>query len=104
MCFLESEDWAWANKLHHREKLREQHALGQEIAEAITGAPIGEPVDEGEVEDELAELEQAQLDNKMLKTGNVPMLDEVQRLPSAANGERKLHPTNMQNPALMLGY
>lgn len=71
------------------EKLREQHALGQEIAEAITGAPIGEPVDEGELDDELAELEQEQLDNKMLKTGTVPVADEVHRLPSAANGEIK---------------
>jgi len=71
------------------EKLREQHALGQEIAEAITGAPIGEPVDEGELEDELAELEQEQLDNKMLKSGTVPVSDEIRRLPSAVNGELK---------------
>jgi len=78
------------------EKLREQHALGQEIAEAITGAPIGEPVDEGELDDELAELEQQHqdkeqqlLDNKMLKTGTVPVSGEVHRLPSAANGELK---------------
>lgn len=71
------------------EKLREQHQLGQEIAEAITGAPIGDPVDEGELDDELAELEQEQLDNKMLKTGTVPVSDQIHRLPSAANGEIK---------------
>lgn len=73
----------------HREKLREQHALGEEIAQAITSAPIGEPIDEGELDDELAELEQEQLDDKMLQTGNVPVSDEIGRLPTAANGESK---------------
>jgi charged multivesicular body protein 4 len=73
----------------YREKLREQHALGEEIASAITSAPIGEPIDEGELDDELAELEQEQLDDKMLKTGTVPVSDEIHRLPAAANGESK---------------
>jgi len=71
------------------EKLREQHALGEEIASAITSAPIGEAIDETELDDELAELEQEQLDNKMLKTGTVPVSDEIHRLPAAANGEIK---------------
>ncbi|KAF7858586.1 hypothetical protein EAF04_009186 [Stromatinia cepivora] len=71
------------------DKLREQHALGEEIAQAITSAHIGEPVDEAELEDELADLEQEQLDNKMLKTGSVPVSDEVHRLPSVVNGEVK---------------
>jgi len=71
------------------DKLREQHALGEEIAQAITSAPLGEPVDEAELEDELADLEQEQLDNKMLKTGSVPVSDEIHRLPSVANGEVK---------------
>ena len=75
--------------MSHREKLREQHALGEEIAQAITSAPIGEPIDEQELDDELADLEQEQLDDRMLKTGNVPVSDEVHRLPSVANGERK---------------
>jgi charged multivesicular body protein 4 len=39
--------------------------------------------------EELAELEQEQLDNKMLKTGTVPVSDEIHRLPAAVNGERK---------------
>jgi len=69
------------------EKLREQHALGEEIANAITSAPIGEQIDEIDLETELAELEQEQLDNKMLKTGTVPMADEIHRMPAAANGE-----------------
>lgn len=63
--------------------------MGEEIAQAITSAPLGEPVDEAELEDELAELEQEQLDNKMLKTGSVPVSDEVHRLPSVVNGEGK---------------
>lgn len=75
-----------------REKLREQHALGEEIASAITSAPIGEPIDETELDDELAELEQEQLDDKMLKTGTVPVSDEIHRLPAVSNGESKLSP------------
>ncbi len=63
--------------------------MGEEIAQAITSAPIGEPIDETELDDELAELEQEQLDNKMLKTGTVPVSDEIHRLPAAANGESK---------------
>lgn len=65
--------------------------MGEEIANAITSAPIGEPVDEDELNEELAELEQEQLDNKMLKTGTVPVSDEIHRLPAAANGECKYH-------------
>lgn len=70
-----------------RERLREQHALGEEIATAITSAPIGEAVDVDELEDELANMEQEALDDKMLKTGTVPVADTVHRLPDAANGE-----------------
>ncbi|CAG8952279.1 hypothetical protein HYFRA_00001020 [Hymenoscyphus fraxineus] len=71
------------------EKLREQHALGEEISNAITSAPMGETYDEGELEDELAELEQEALDNKMLDSGNVPVSDQVHRLPAAVNPEIK---------------
>jgi charged multivesicular body protein 4A/B len=71
-----------------REDLREQHALGEEIANAITNAPLGETIDETALDDELAEMEQEQLDNKMLKTGTVPVSDEIHRLPAAVNGER----------------
>jgi charged multivesicular body protein 4A/B len=82
----------------YRERLREQHALGEEIANAITSAPIGEPVDEDELNEELAELEQEQLDNKMLETPSIPVSDRVHKLPAAANGESKfqglLSPSN----------
>ena len=63
--------------------------MGEEIAVAITSAPIGEAIDESELDDELAVIEQEQLDNKMLKTGTVPVSDEIHRLPAAANGESK---------------
>lgn len=79
-----------------REKLREQHALGEEIASAITNAPLGETVDEGELDDELEQLEQEQLDNKMLKTGTVPVSDEIHRLPAVSHGE------SMSNPRTVL--
>ena len=46
-------------------------------------------VDEDDLDEELAELQQEELDNKMLKTGSVPISDEVNRLPIVAHGERK---------------
>ena len=76
----------------YREDLREQHALGEEIANAITNTPLGETIDESELDDELAEMEQEQLDDKMLKTGTVPVADEIHRLPAAVNGERTYPP------------
>ena len=73
----------------HREQLREQHELTQEIGNAITSMPITEPIDEDELEADLAALEQENLDEKMLKTGTMPVADSLNRLPKAANGERK---------------
>ncbi|KAG9238142.1 Snf7-domain-containing protein [Amylocarpus encephaloides] len=71
------------------EKLREQHALGEEIANAITSTPMGEPIDEGELDDELEALEQERLDGEMLRSGSVPVSDQVHRMPAAANTEIK---------------
>lgn len=70
-----------------RDELREQHALGEEIANAITNAPIGEPVDDDELEAELEGLEQEQIDERMLKTGTVPVHDDIGRMPAVGNGE-----------------
>ena len=72
-----------------REQLREQHELTQEIGNAITSMPITEPIDEDELEADLAALEQENLDEKMLKTGTVPVADSLSRAPKAANGESK---------------
>lgn len=71
------------------EDLREQHAIGEEIADALTQGNAAQGVDEDELEDELAELQQEELDNKMLKTGSVPVSDQIQRLPNQPVGERE---------------
>lgn len=71
------------------EDLREQHAIGEEIADALTQGNTMQGVDEDELEDELAELQQEELDNKMLKTGTVPVSDQGLRLPSQPVGERE---------------
>ena len=73
------------------DELREQHALGEEIASAITNAPLGEPVDETELEEELEGLEQEAMDERMLKSGTVPVGGEVARLPSVSNGPSKCY-------------
>ncbi|TKA62431.1 Vacuolar-sorting protein SNF7 [Friedmanniomyces simplex] len=71
------------------EDLREQHAIGEEIAEALTQGNIGQGVDEDELDEELAELQQEELDNKMLRTGSVPVSDQIQRMPTVGTGEIK---------------
>lgn len=72
-----------------REDLREQHAIGEEISEAITSGVTSTGVDEDELDEELAELQQEQLDEQMLNTGNVPVGDKVGRLPQAPQAEVK---------------
>jgi charged multivesicular body protein 4 len=67
----------------HREDLREQHAIGEEIGEAITQSIGNQGLDESELDEELEALQQEELDNKMLHTGNVPVADQIGRLPSA---------------------
>jgi hypothetical protein len=71
------------------DELREQHALGEEIASAITNAPLGDPVDETELEEELEGMEQEAMDERMLKSGSVPVGGEVSSLPSINNGPSK---------------
>ncbi|KAK9248015.1 Snf7-domain-containing protein [Lipomyces tetrasporus] len=53
------------------DEIREQVALSEEIGEAIS-RPLGETVDEDELEDELEALQQEELDAKMLNAGRVP--------------------------------
>lgn len=70
-----------------REQLREQHELTQEIGNAITSMPITEPVDEDELQADLDKLEQEALDEKMLRTGTVPVADSLSnRLPAGPTG------------------
>lgn len=71
------------------DQLREQHQLSEEIAQAITSQSVGEQPDEDELDAELEGLEQEAMDERMLKTGTVPVADQINRLPAAANGEPK---------------
>ncbi|KAL6252462.1 ESCRT-III subunit protein snf7 [Rhinocladiella similis] len=71
------------------DELREQHALGEEIASAITNAPIGEPIDEADLEEELEGLEQEAMDERMISTGPTPVTGEVNRLPAVSNAPLK---------------
>lgn len=73
------------------DELREQQQLGEEIATAITSAPIGEPVDEGELEEELEGLEQEMLDERMVGS-KVPVGGELERAPAVPSGNRKWNP------------
>ncbi|KAI5860101.1 vacuolar-sorting protein SNF7 [Durotheca rogersii] len=69
------------------DKLREQNVLSEEIVAAITSNQIGEPLDESELDRELEDMQQEELEEKMLKTGTVPVSDAVNRLPTVANQE-----------------
>lgn len=74
-----------------REDLREQHAIGEEISEAITSGVASNGIDEDELDEELAELQQEKLDEQMLNTGNVPINDapSSQKLPQAPSTNPK---------------
>lgn len=76
------------------EDLRDQHAVGEEIAEALTQGAVGQGVDEDELDEELAELQQEQLDEQMLRSGTVPQ-DRVQRLPEVGSGPSKSFPVEL---------
>ncbi|CAN9429852.1 unnamed protein product [Alternaria alternata] len=73
------------------EDLREQHAIGEEISEAITSGVASNGIDEDELDEELAELQQEKLDEQMLNTGNVPIHDapSSQKLPQAPSTNPK---------------
>jgi charged multivesicular body protein 4 len=73
------------------DELREHSLLSDEINNAITNAPLGEPIDEADLEEELEGLEQEAMDARMLKTGTVPVTGEVSKLPSVQNGPGESH-------------
>ena len=70
----------------NREDLQDQHAIAEEIGQALRGGPGANSVDEADLDAELEELQNEELDNTMLKGGSVPV---NQRLPAAASGECK---------------
>lgn len=53
----------------------------------LTQGAVPSGIDEDDLDEELADLQQEVLDEKMLKTGTVPVSDSVQRLPNVAVGE-----------------
>lgn len=57
-----------------RDQLREQNELSDEMANAMTSATLGNALDEQDLEDELDQMQQEKLDEDMLKTGTVPVL------------------------------
>lgn len=71
------------------EKLREQEGIASEIAEAITSGGAPSRVDEDELDEELANLQQEALDDAMLRTGNPPISDRISALPNQPNGPSK---------------
>ncbi|KAK4225334.1 putative vacuolar-sorting protein SNF7 [Podospora fimiseda] len=67
------------------EQLQENNQLNEEISQAISSVNIGPAIDEDELNEELDQLMQKDLEDKMLETGALP----VDRLPKVANGEPK---------------
>ena len=55
--------------------------------------PLTEPIDEDELQADLDKLEQEAVDEKMLKTGTVPVADSLSSLPSGPNGACKYFPS-----------
>lgn len=67
----------------NREELRDQHAIVEEIGEAITQSVGAQGMDESELDEELEALQQEELDSQMLGTGQVPIHDKISAMPSA---------------------
>jgi charged multivesicular body protein 4 len=61
----------------------------------MNSVSVGNQIDEEDLEEELEALQQEQLDEQMLKTGTVPVADQIQRLPAAGDGPRKLLPQSL---------
>lgn len=70
------------HKLCHREQLREEHAVAEEIADAITQSVGQNATDEMDLEEEFERLQEQELTNKMLDTGSVPVNDQVNKAPA----------------------
>ncbi|RMJ21103.1 hypothetical protein PHISP_08031 [Aspergillus sp. HF37] len=81
------------------DQIKEQQQLSDEIGNAITSGATGEQMDEDDLEQELEGLEQEKMDERMLKTGTVPVGDRINQLPTAANGEIKNEPPQTEEGA-----
>lgn len=69
------------------DNIQRQNEIGEDILNAITNNPAGNTLDEMELDEELERLQQEQLDEAMLKTGNIPVTDDVHKLPTVASAE-----------------
>ncbi|CAH0014751.1 unnamed protein product [Clonostachys rhizophaga] len=69
------------------EGLREHNNMSKEIVDIMANSGGQDLIDEGELDEELELLQQEQLDEQILKTGNVPVSDAVHKLPTVANTE-----------------
>lgn len=69
------------------DEIRDQMAISSEISEAIARPALGNEIDEDELREELEQLEQEELDNKLVGV-DVPS----QRVPTVT--ERRISPIN----------
>lgn len=65
--------------------------------------PLGEQMDEGELDAELEGLEQEAMDERMLNTGPTPVGARLEGLPAAGNTERKFHTTTSRHLLVLHG-
>ena len=69
--------------VHYREDLREQHAISEEINDAITQPAMqANAMDEDDLDEELNELQQREVDDQLLEGGKVPVNDRVSSMPT----------------------
>lgn len=79
------------NDVFFRDKLREQHALADEINIAMSTNQFSEVADEEDLDAELEGLEQEAMDERMLNTGPVPVNSQLDRLPAVGTSDCKLN-------------
>jgi charged multivesicular body protein 4 len=79
------------------EELREQHAIVEEIGEAITQPAGMQGIDEDELEGELEAMQEEELQNHLLSTGHVPVSDKVGALPTAPQAVKGKPPAQTED-------
>ena len=87
----------------YRDKLREQHALAEEINIAMSTNQFSEVADEEDLDAELEGLEQEAMDERMLNTGPTPVGTRLEGLPAAGNTERKSRPPTSHHSLVLQG-
>ncbi|KAI1821511.1 vacuolar-sorting protein SNF7 [Xylaria intraflava] len=72
------------------EDLRDQNVLSEEIVQAITNNAT-EPLDDAELDEELENMRQEALDDRMLQSGTVPVSvsSDIHKLPNVTNPDLK---------------